>query len=188
MPGERPTRPRIAPIKPGEETDEQKEVLAQTAMGSLNIFHTLAHYPGLLRRWLPFGGKLLQGSKLPERHRELVILRVAWNTRARYEWAQHVGIARRAGVSDEEIERIAEGPAASGWSEVERLLLTAVDELHADHCISDATWAALEGHLDVKQLIELPMLAGHYVLLAGALNSLGVQPEDPKAPQLGKAV
>ena len=71
MAGDRPTRPRIAPIKPGEETDEQKEVLAQTAMGSLNIFHTLAHYPGLLRRWLPFGGKLLQGSKLPGRDREL---------------------------------------------------------------------------------------------------------------------
>jgi len=186
MAGERPTKPRIPPIKPGEESDEQKELLAQSAMGSLNIFHTLAHYPGLLRRWLPFGGKLLQGSKLPAHDRELVILRVAWNTRARYEWAQHVGIAQRAGVTDEEIERIPDGPGAAGWSDMERLVLTAVDELHADHCISDTTWAALESHFDVKQLIELPMLAGHYALLAGALNSLGVQPEDPNAPQLGK--
>ena len=59
----------------------------------MNIFTTLVRHPGLFRKWLPFGGKLLAG-KLPPRDRELLILRTGWNTRADYEWHQHVRIAR----------------------------------------------------------------------------------------------
>ena len=31
---------------------------------------------------------------------------------------------------------------------------------------------------DERQLIELCLLAGHYTMLAGTLNSLGVRPDD----------
>jgi hypothetical protein len=60
-----------------------------------------------------------------------------------------------------------------------------VDELQDGHCISEATWASLAERYDERQLIELPMLSGHYALLAGALNSFGVQPEGP-LPGLGE--
>ena len=43
--------------------------------------------------------------------------------------------------------------------------------------ISDATWNELASHYDERQLIELPMLVGHYHLVAYTLNSLGVQRE-----------
>lgn len=153
---------------------------------ALNIFATLVRHPGLFRRWMPFGGKLLQGSKLSPRDRELVILRVAMRCQARYEWAQHVGIAKDAGLSDDEIRAVAAGPDAPSWSPEDALVLRAVDELHDDHCITDATWAALRERFTEHQVIELPMLAGHYALLAGALNSFGVQPEG-ELPQLGDA-
>ena len=52
--------------------------------------------------------------------------------------------------------------------------MTASEELHAHHVISDATWRGLSQALTEEQLIELPMLAGHYILLAGLLKSLGV--------------
>ena len=42
----------------------------------------------------------------------------------------------------------------------------------------DATWAELAGRFDTKQLVELPMLVGHYVMVAGMLKSLRVQ-RDP---------
>jgi alkylhydroperoxidase family enzyme len=135
---------------------------------------------------MPFAGKLLQGSKLSARDRELVILRVAWRCQARYEWAQHVGIAREAGLDDDEIRRVALGPSAEEWSTDDALLLRAVDELHDDHCLTDTTWARLAERYTEPQMIEIPMLAGHYALLAGALNSFGVQPEGD-LPQLGEA-
>ena len=58
---------------------------------------------------------------------------------------------------------------------------------HDDHCIGDATWTALAARYDTEQLIEIPMLAGHYAMLAGVLNSLGVQPESDDLPALGEA-
>ena len=54
-------------------------------------------------------------------------------------------------------------------------LLHAADELHATSTLSDATWAALAERYDTEQLIELPMLVGHYHLVAMALNSFGVE-------------
>ena len=183
---ERPSSPRIRPLAPEQLTDEQQKLLGQVGLDpTLNIFATIARHPALMRRWLPFGGKLLQAGTLAARDRELVILRVAWLCRAAYEWAQHVSIARGAGLTDEEILRVPGGPDVPGWSDDDRTLLHAVDELLADHCITDDTWRVLASRYTEQQLIELPMLAGHYALLAGGLNSWGVRPESG-GPALGQ--
>ncbi len=114
--------------------------------------------------------------------------RVAALRRAEYEWAQHVHLAREAGLGDEEIERVLEGPGADGWSPLDATLLTAVDELVADAGISDATWSALAATYDVQQLMDLVFTIGAYELLAMAFNSFGLQlDEDLEAtrPRLG---
>jgi alkylhydroperoxidase family enzyme len=172
--------PRLAPIDPTTAPDDIAEFLATATDGTggaMNIFATLANHPGLLRRYLPFGGKLLNGGVLDDRTRELVILRTGWNCRSEYEWGQHARIGREAGLTDAEIVRVTVGPDADGWSPDERLVLTAADELCTTHTIGDATWAALAERFDPKHLVELTMLVGHYVMIAGMLNALGVQRE-----------
>ena len=57
-------------------------------------------------------------------------------------------------------------------------MIRAADELHEDGCVGDASWAALAGRYDERQLIEVPMVVGHYHLLAFTLNSLGIQVEE----------
>lgn len=181
--GARPATPRIPPLAEADRDDQARELLAQAggpAAGASNIFATFVRHPGLFRKWLPFGGKLLAG-KIPGRDRELVILRTGWNCGSAYEWAQHVRIARASGLSDDEIARVRQGPGAEGWAPFDALLLRAADELHADACVTDATWAALAERYDERQMIELPMLVGHYHLVAFTLNSLGVQVEDDAA-------
>ena len=185
----RPAEPRIPPLPEADRDDQARELLDQTggeAAGATNIFTTLVRHPGLFRRWLPFGGKLLAG-KLPARDRELLILRTGWNCRSDYEWAQHVRIARGAGLSDDEIARVREGAGEEGWSDHDALLLRAADELHAAACLSDATWARLAAHYDERQLVEVPMLVGHYHMVAFTLNSLGVQVEDEVAASIRPA-
>ena len=130
-----------------------------------------------MKRWLPFGGWLLVRGVLPARDRELLILRTAWNCRAEYEWGHHVELARPAGISDEEIERISVGPEAPGWDPFDATLLQAADELHADARISDATWEALAARYDEQPLIELLMVVGQYHLVSFFLNSTGVPRE-----------
>lgn len=173
--------PRVPPLEESEWTDEVRELLGVTKAGAgaqgriLNIFRTLAHHPKLLKRWLVFGTHVLIQSSLPVRDRELVILRIGWLCRAEYEWAQHRVIALGAGVTEEEIERVAQGPEAPGWSEREAALLRATDELHADAFVSDATWKQLETHLDRTQLMDLVFAVGQYNLVSMALNTFGVQ-------------
>lgn len=181
----RPSSPRLAPLDPAAASPQQQELL--DALGPnrrLNIFATLVRHPKLFRRWSPFGGRLLQGSVLTPRDREIVILRVAFRCSSAYEWGQHVGIAREAGLTEDEIRAVAAG--ADALSGEDAVLVRAVDELHDDKCITDETWATLAARFGEEQLIELPMLAGHYALLAGVLNSLGVQTEGP-LPALGEA-
>ena len=184
-----PGQTRIPPL-PAEERDEQaQELLAGVQIAdapdapTANIFATLVRHPGLFRRWLPFGGKLLAG-RLPARDRELLILRTGWLCQAEYEWAQHAVIGRAVGLSDEEIERVREGPDAGGWDAFEATLLRAADELHASARLDDATWEILAERYDERQLIEVPMLVGHYHMVAFTLNSLGV-PLEPGVEGFG---
>jgi alkylhydroperoxidase family enzyme len=174
------TPPRIPPLAEDARNDETRELLEQVMQlttGASNIFATLVRHPGLFRHWLPFGGKLLVG-KLPARERELLILRTAWNCRSEYEWGQHVVIARAAGVTDDEIARVPAGADAAGWDDFDRTLMRAADELHRDACIGDATWSALSARYDERQLIEVPMLVGHYHMVGFALNTFGVELEE----------
>ena len=144
-----------------------------------NIFKTLTHHPDLMRRWMVFANHILFKSTLPLRERELVILRIGYLCQAGYEWGQHVQVARKAGMSDEEILTAKSGPETPGIPELDKLLMQATDELHADNHIGDATWSALEErHLDKKQLMDLVFTVGQYTLVSMALNSLGVQPDD----------
>lgn len=144
-----------------------------------NVITTLARHGKLFVPWLLFAGRLMPGGTLPRRDTELVILRVAHNCRCRYEWDHHVRIGGKAGLSAEQIDRVALGPDAAGWSEREQALLRATDELHTDGFVSDGTWARLEEFLGRTELIEVCMLAGHYEMLAGTIASAGIQPEKP---------
>lgn len=182
--------PRVAPVDHANLTDAQRTALEPLGpMGSLNIFTTLAVHPKLLASWLPFGGRLLQGSSLTPRVRELVILRTAARCGSRYEWGQHVGIARDAGLTDAEIVACAEPTPGTPhpWGEEDLAVLGATDELLGDHCVTQTTWDRLVGRgWTDPQLLELTMLAGHYAMLAGMLRSAGVQTETA-LPPIGRA-
>ena len=169
----RPTQPRILPLPPEERSPAAQELL-NAARTDNNIFTTFVRAESLTRKWMPFAGKLATG-KLPARDRELLILRTVWNCEAESEWAQHAVSGRTTGLTSEEIDRVAAGPDAEGWADFDAVLLRAADELHQDRCISDSTWTRLAERYDVPQLIELPMLVGHYHMVAMTLNSLGVQ-------------
>lgn len=173
-----PERVRLRPLTPKEAPPRTRIFIwVINRIGKLeasNLFMTLIRNGRLFRAWLGFASKLMPYGSIDRRDTELVILRVGWNCRARYEWGQHVDIGLRAGVSAEDIARVARGPEADGWEPRVVALLRACDEFHADRMVSEDTWALLSGHFDRPQLIEVLMLIGHYEMLAGVLNSTGL--------------
>jgi AhpD family alkylhydroperoxidase len=159
---------RISPVPYAEWDSEALSVIAPgRRLPPSNVLGLLARHPALARAFLTFNAHLLGTSTLPPRTRELAILRMAWRRRCRYEWAQHVRIARRAGVTDEEIAQIRAGVATP--------VSRAVDELDEDSCLSDGTYQALAAELDDRQLMDLVFTIGTYALLAMAFNAFGVE-------------
>jgi 4-carboxymuconolactone decarboxylase len=182
MTGERPAQPRIEPIDLDHVTDDE---LRDTLAGALtrdgrplNIFGVLGHHPKLLKRFNLLGGFILNKGLIPERERELVILRVGWNARAVYEFGQHTVIGKRCGLSDDEIAALTKSPYEHEWSADDRALIALADDLDADDCVSDGTWMALTERWSDAELVELLVVAGFYRLVSGFLNSAGVQLDD----------
>ena len=98
--------------------------------------------------------------------------------RAEYEWGHHAVLARRAGLTDDELRRITRGPEAEGWSAHDSALLRAVDELHDEARIGDATWAALAERYTTQQMMDVVFTVGEYNLVSMALRSFGVEREE----------
>ncbi len=141
-----------------------------------NVFRTLVNAPEAFRAFITYGNYILgRANTFPPRERELAILRIGFLSRAGYEWAQHVPIGQRFGLTEEEVRRIKDGPDAQGWSEADRVILRAADELHADRFITDATWAALGERWSDRQRLDLILTVGQYTQVCMLLNSCGVQ-------------
>jgi 4-carboxymuconolactone decarboxylase len=183
---------RIKPLKPGEFPSAMREALAALRPPNprhqplpttdrpkaLNVLGAMAHHPDLARAYFTFNGHLLLGTTLSERHRELLVMRVAAVRKCGYEWAQHLFVARDAGLTDEEIGRIAYGPDAPFWSPLEAAMLRATDELIDPGAIAEATWQALAAELDNRQLLDLIFTVCGYDALARMFSSLQLPIDD----------
>ena len=172
------SKPRIAPVPEAEWTEAQRAQLAPMAERGpvLNIFRTLARDPDALKSFLAWGSYILsRRNALPQREREIVILRIGFLCRSGYEWTQHKRIGLNSGLTEDEVQRIKGGAAAGGWSEADAALLDASDDLHHRQFIGEGTWAALRKHYSEKQCMDLVFTAGQYTQVSMILNSFGVQ-------------
>ena len=191
--------PRVPPLLPPEWSADARDavsvfpsardfVVSRHEAGGARGAHGLGvilHHPALAKAFLTFNNHVAVASSVSKRVRELLILRISWLRRSEYEFVQHVVLARNAGLSEAEIERIQLGPDAPGWSAVDAALVRAVDELHRDARICDATWARLSVHFDTTQLMDIVFAVGCYDVLAMVFKTFGAQLEpgvDPPDP------
>jgi AhpD family alkylhydroperoxidase len=145
---------------------------------------TLAHHPALAAAFGAFNGHVLRATTLTERHRELIVLRVAAVRQCSFEWTQHVFLALEAGIDHEEIGRVAYGPNAPFWSAFEATLLRSVDELLNDGIMTDDTWNALAEEFSTQQLLDLMFTVGAYFTVALMMRCFDLQLDDNTAELL----
>ena len=180
--------PRLAPIPREDWNDDAREALARGFSDAVaerlladdagpmpNVVATLMHHPALAGPFLAYNNVLLRTPALDPRLRELMVLRVAYRTRARYEWAQHERLAPRVGISAEEVAAIARDAETHAWSPLEAAAIAATDQLIDRYRVDDATWDRLAEELDARQLVELVFVVGTYTGLAMVFNSFGLQ-------------
>lgn len=131
----------------------------------------------MCRKFSAFTSHFVTGYTIPLRDKELLILRTAWLSRGNFVWGRHTLTGKKAGMTDEEISRVTQGPEAKGWSAFEAVLLRAADELHTSRFVTDATWHSLAQRYTENQLVEVVLIVGNYTLLTMFQNSMGMQLE-----------
>jgi len=137
-----------------------------------DIYFYMLRCAELWDRFTAFSIQMQAFGALTFRDRELAILRIGWLLQAPFEWGEHVKKARDNGFTSDDVEQITIGSSAPGWSERERAILRAVEELHAEAMISDETWSQLAKTLTEEQLLEIPFLVGLFVTVGYFQNSL----------------
>jgi alkylhydroperoxidase family enzyme len=151
------------------------------AQGMYGLGAMLRH-PVLAKAFLTFNNHIATTATISRRIRELLILRIGFLRRSEYEYAQHLILGKRAGLTDEELHRVELGPDAPGWDPVDADLVRAVDELNEHACIQDETWARLAAHFDTQQMLDIIYTVGCYEVLAMVFNSARLQLESCLSP------
>jgi 4-carboxymuconolactone decarboxylase len=174
------TAARLKPLTLETMTEEQRQLVAPQMRDRKvpNLYATLVVHTRFYEPRLRFGSYIQRDSRLPPRTRELLILRTAWLAKSEYEWAHHAIFAHDAGLTEAAIASVALGPRAKNWSDEQRALLHAADELRREAFISAATWKTLTQHYDTASMIEIIYTVGGYAMTAMAINSLGIQAEE----------
>lgn len=175
---------RIPYPDPAKAPEGVREALA--GLPPLNIFRMLAHAEFAFRPFLRFGGAILSQLELDPRLRELAILQVAAQAGARYEWVQHVAIARAVGVGDEQIAAVERGELATAESlnALERAVLQSTAEVIDGPRVSDATFAAVSEGLSHREIVELLLTVGEYLMLARVMTTLELELDEPAGDRL----
>ena len=183
----RPSTPRVPPVE--KVLAKARENMADSPANAVNVLATLATNRTVSKAFGGFAQTLLFHGSVDSRLREIIILRMGWNCQAIYEFGQHTLFGRSVGMTDTEIYYTTRPIAQGGWGEVEALLLQMTDDLYSDDCVSDATWAGLEGHFSHSDIIEFMAAGLCYRVVSGLLNSCGVELDDgvPGWPSLPAA-
>ena len=174
--------PRIAPLQPPfpAKIQETFDKIMPKGVPPLALFTTLARDERLYERFL--GGSLLGPGHLTLRQREIVIDRITALSGSEYEWGVHVSFfGEAAGFTEEQLRSLVRGDADDPiWSEEERALIRACDQLHAACNLDDAAWDALRAHFSEEAVLEILMLAGLYRMVSYLTNALRL-PLEPYA-------
>lgn len=183
--------PRIHPLDRNEVADQVQAVTAKLRGDIVGegakplpldaipeIMFTMARFPEVWDRYMALS-MWLQGpdGALSARDRQLAILRTGWLLQAPFEWGEHVRHSKLVGITAEEIARVIAGSSAPGWSDHDRAIVRAAEELREKAMIGDDTWNQLAQEMSEAELFELILLIGQFTNTAYFQNSLRLRLE-----------
>jgi 4-carboxymuconolactone decarboxylase len=173
---------RLPYVDPADAPEPVREVLE--AVPPLNIFRMLANAETAFRPWMRWGGVLLGELELDPLLREHAILRVSRLTpHADYEWVQHVPIAQAVGATDEHVAALErDEPEADCFSDDQRLVLRFTTEVVREVRASDETFEELAQRLSAREIVELLMVIGQYMMIARVAATTDIELDEPAYP------
>jgi 4-carboxymuconolactone decarboxylase len=173
--------PRMPPVDPDRLTDDMQTFLDKWTGGIFRgasnnpVLLTFAHHPKVADLFSQLNIHLLSTSTLPVKQRQIAIMRLAWICKAVYMWSSHLSTSVRCGLQPDMFAPIQAGADDPYFTDFERVVIRATEDLVHDQKVSDANWQALTEEWDNQQMLDFLFTVGAYVTVAGVMRSTGVQ-------------
>ena len=186
LPHRRLTEARVAPLPEAEWTDAQRALVETYAPDGNpgNALRTVIRVPALADRVFPFLNYVANESTLSARHREILILRTAWVAQNASLWATHASRAADAGLTAEDVLRIAQGPSAESWDPFENALVGLADQLFRNSSVTDETWGTVSELFSLHNMMDAVVTVADTTALSILFNALGIQPDADASARL----
>jgi alkylhydroperoxidase family enzyme len=179
---------RLPYVDPATAPEAVKSVLERLPT-QLNIFRMMAHAETDFRPLIQLGTAILSQQALSPKLRELAILRVGRLSPAQYEWVQHVPIALATGATQAQIDALAADDVTSpAFDDVERAVLAFVTDVVRNVKASDATFETVGRYLSHREIVELIITTGYYMLIARLLETTAVDLDEPMGTRIVDAL
>jgi 4-carboxymuconolactone decarboxylase len=183
---------RLPQVRDEDFTDETRAFFRQWTGGIFRdadtnpVLRTFAHHPQLANAFSPLNIHLLSTNTLPVKQRQIAIMRTAWITGAVYMWSSHLNTSVSCGLSPDMYGPIQRGADDPYFTDFERVVIRATEDLVRDHKIRDANWHALMAEWDEKQMLDFLFTVGCYVMIAGVMRSTGAERQEDLLELAGK--
>ena len=176
---------RLPQVQPEDVTESIREFLSKWTGGVFQnadknpVLLTFAHHPKLADLFSQFNIHLLSTNTLPVKQRQIAIMRTAWICKATYMWSSHLRTSMRCGLAPDLFGPIQVGAGDPYFSEFERIVIRATEELVQEKTISEESWRSLMSEWSNQQMLDFLFTVGAYVTIAGVMRAIGVerQPE-----------
>lgn len=179
---------RMPPLALENMNDAQRkaadELIAGPRKGVTGPFVPLLRAPLLMDRLQKVGEYLRFQSSLEPRISELIMLLISREWTQQFEWAMHVPLGRKAGLSDDLIQAIAEGRRPPLMQSDEEVVHDFAGELLRNKGVCDATYRRAVTMFGEQGVIEILGVAGYFVTVSMVMNVAHTPPHDPAAGAL----
>ena len=171
--------PRVAYVEKEAASPEVKKLYEgfETQFGVRgipNVAKALANSPGLATKVFPLANYFMNQSALNKRVRELAVLMLMKRCECEYGFVRHIDIAKREGISQEQIDEIGSYRTSQRFSDTDKLILQYADELTTRARVEDDLYRKVEAVVGKDKMVDLTGAIAFWNMMARNLNGLQV--------------
>ena len=172
--------PRVALLSEEESLIRGRELGIDDYIAKMHLFRVLLQHPQVARELNATIMSLVGADKvLEDRLRELIIMRVSWQAACDYEWSQHWMASLYFGLQESELASVRQWSEAECFSDAERAVLGATDDVLARGAVAPKTWKTLAAHFsDDREKIEIVTCIANWNMFAQIIRSLDIPLEE----------
>jgi 4-carboxymuconolactone decarboxylase len=178
---------RYEQLEEAKLTPEQRRIWDECKAGPRGSVpppvHVWLKSPGLAEHAHKLGAYVRFGTPYTPKQTEIAILVTARYWTAQFEWAAHVRLGLQAGLSQQQIDAIAERRTPEFDDPDDRLVYEFAYGYYQNHRLSDGVYERMRARWGDKGVVDLAGLIGYYSFVSVTLNVLEV-PTPPGAKLL----